>query len=206
MHFSLQLYVYDNIPYELKPINSDKLRMLTGVDPKELVCDKIRDEVLVCWCPTDCVRLRGGTAGLLLLDDDAPLPKACREVLWTLTGATGSILMVVSHDFQFHKTMFSSIGQFPKLKLSSDAETTPHNQSGHQFPILLLGGERTRLSKVVGALFSSREHTQNKRINLNDLPFLDAMIKKLLHPIRFKWKPLVQKSVMEWPRAQCPYL
>lgn len=68
--------------------------MLTGVEPaKELACDMMREEVLVCWVPTDCVRLRGGTAGLDA-DEEAPLPNACTEVLWTLTGATGSILMV----------------------------------------------------------------------------------------------------------------
>lgn len=69
--------------------------MLTRADPKEFGCDNIRDEVLVCWFPTDCVLLRGGTAGLLLADDDPapPLPKACKELRWTRTGATGSILI-----------------------------------------------------------------------------------------------------------------
>lgn len=71
---------------------------LTRADPKEFGCDNIRDEVLVCWFPTDCVLLRGGTAGLLLADDDppaAPLPKACKELRWTRTGATGSILILL---------------------------------------------------------------------------------------------------------------
>lgn len=57
----------------------------TGELAKELACDRMRDEVLLCW-PTLWVRLRGGTAGL-------ELPNACKDVLWTLTGATGSILI-----------------------------------------------------------------------------------------------------------------